>query len=175
MAVTRMKKVTLIAQSKWQEELLKVLQDLQQVQVRDVFVQNVSNEWVHTYFDGVSPKDISQDLLDYQQKIQKINEAIDFVNHYGSIKVKNQLLKRQNLSLYDLDQLHKEPKDTRAPGFSLRPGRTRHSQVLFPRSMSSSTSTAPPPGSRWPISRAGSTRESLSTRQSPGRSRVGRS
>ena len=28
MAVTRMKKVTLIAQSKWQEELLKVLQDL---------------------------------------------------------------------------------------------------------------------------------------------------
>ncbi|MCJ0571252.1 V-type ATP synthase subunit I [Enterococcus cecorum] len=108
MAVTRMKKVTLIAQSKWQEELLKVLQDLQQVQVRDVFVQNVSNEWVHKYFDGVSPKDISQDLLDYQQKIQKINEAIDFVNHYGGIKVKNQLLKRQNLSLYDLDQLHKE-------------------------------------------------------------------
>ncbi|MCJ0536528.1 V-type ATP synthase subunit I [Enterococcus cecorum] len=108
MAVTRMKKVTLIAQSKWQEELLKVLQDLQQVQVRDVFVQNVSNKWVHAYFDDVSPKDISQDLLDYQQKIQKINEAIDFVNHYGSIKVKNQLLKRQNLSLYDLDQLHKE-------------------------------------------------------------------
>ena len=73
--------------------MLKVLQDLQQVQVRDVFVQNVSNEWVHKYFDGVSPKDISQDLLDYQQKIQKINEAIDFVNHYGSIKVKNSIIK----------------------------------------------------------------------------------
>lgn len=108
MAVTRMKKVTLIAQSKWQEELLKVLQDLQQVQIRDIFVQNVSNKWVHEYFGSVSPKDMSQDLLEYQQQIQKINEAIEFVNHYGSMKVKNQLLKRQNLSLYDLDQLHEE-------------------------------------------------------------------
>ena len=37
-------------------------------------------------------------------------------------------------------------------------------------SRSSSTSTAPPVGTRCPSSRAGSTRELFSTRQSPGRS-----
>ena len=66
------------------------------------------------------------------------------------------------------------PKLRRVPGLVLRPGRVRHSHSPPPRSRSSSTSTAPPV-SLVPRRRAGRTRESFMTRQSPGRSSSARS
>lgn len=59
------------------------------------------------------------------------------------------------------------PKESSVPGFVFRPGLVRHSQTPSPRSFRRSTSTAPPVGTRCPNNRAGRTRESFNTRQSP--------
>lgn len=106
MAVTKMKKLTLIAPKNHQASLLKTIQGLQQLQIRDVFVQNVSNQWVKTYFKEVQPVDYQNEMATNQQLVSKINEAIQFILHYGNLKQPKNVLKRQNLSLAELEGLH---------------------------------------------------------------------
>ena len=106
MAVTKMKKLTVIAPKNHQASLLKTIQGLQQLQIRDVFVQNVSNQWVKTYFKEVQPVDYQNEMATNQQLVSKINEAIQFILHYGNLKQPKHVLKRQNLSLAELEGLH---------------------------------------------------------------------
>ncbi|EOT39941.1 V-type ATP synthase subunit I [Enterococcus columbae] len=106
MAVTKMKKLTVIAPKNHQASLLKTIQGLQQLQIRDVFVQNVSNQWVKTYFKEVQPVDYQNEIANNQQMVSKINEAIQFILHYGNLKQPKNVLKRQNLSLAELEGLH---------------------------------------------------------------------
>ena len=61
----------------------------------------------------------------------------------------------------------------RAPGFSFCPGCTSACQCVSSTRSSSRHSTAPPDGSRRPISRAGNTRVSLATSRSPALSSCG--
>lgn len=106
MAVTKMKKLTIIAPKNHQASLLKTIQGLQQLQIRDVFVQSVSNEWVKTYFKEIKPVDYQNEMTTNQQLVSKINEAIQFILHYGNLKQPKNVLKRQNLSLAELEGLH---------------------------------------------------------------------
>lgn len=106
MAVTKMKKLTIIAPKNHQASLLKTIQGLQQLQIRDVFVQSVSNEWVKTYFKEIKPVDYQNEMTTNQQLVSKINEAIQFILHYGNLKQPKDVLKRQNLSLSELEGLH---------------------------------------------------------------------
>ena len=106
MAVTKMKKLTIIAPKNHQASLLKTIQGLQQLQIRDVFVQSVSNEWVKTYFKEIKPVDYQNEMTTNQQLVGKINEAIQFILHYGNLKQPKDVLKRQNLSLSELEGLH---------------------------------------------------------------------
>ncbi|OJG25854.1 hypothetical protein RR47_GL001360 [Enterococcus columbae DSM 7374 = ATCC 51263] len=101
-----MKKLTVIAPKNHQASLLKTIQGLQQLQIRDVFVQNVSNQWVKTYFKEVQPVDYQNEIANNQQMVSKINEAIQFILHYGNLKQPKNVLKRQNLSLAELEGLH---------------------------------------------------------------------
>lgn len=106
MAVTKMKKLTIIAPKNHQASLVKTIQGLQQLQIRDVFMQSVSNEWVKTYFKEIKPVDYQEEIANNQQLVSKINEAIQFILHYGNLKAPKNILKRQNLSLNELESLH---------------------------------------------------------------------
>jgi V/A-type H+-transporting ATPase subunit I len=108
MAVTKMEKTTLITDKKNQELLLQTVQGLQNVEIRDLFKESNSNQWVGDYFAEIEVLDAQSNLQQLEQRLAKINEAIQFVEHYGDSKAKKHRLKRQVLSLQELEAVHSE-------------------------------------------------------------------
>ncbi|MGG5359029.1 MULTISPECIES: V-type ATP synthase subunit I [unclassified Enterococcus] len=108
MAVTKMEKATLITDKKNQELLLQTVQGLQNVEIRDLFKESDSNQWVGDYFMDIDALDAQSSLQQLEQQLVKINEAIQFVEHYGDSKAKKHRLKRQALSLQELEAVHSE-------------------------------------------------------------------
>jgi len=109
MAVSKMSKLTLIAQQGYSERILSAIQGFQGVEIRNLFEQTVSNDWVTEYFDEVDPLP-SQDVLgriDYQ--LEQIAHAIQFVEHHGSSREKGLHLKRQQATLRKLEEDFDEP------------------------------------------------------------------
>lgn len=109
MAVSKMSKLTLIAQQGYSERILSAIQGFQGVEIRNLFEQTVSNDWVTEYFDEVDPLS-SQDVLgriDYQ--LEQIAHAIQFVEHHGSSREKGLHLKRQQATLRKLEEDFDEP------------------------------------------------------------------
>lgn len=108
MAVTKMEKATLITDKKNQELLLQTVQGLQNVEIRDLFKESNSNNWVGDYFADIDALDAQSSLQQLEQRLAKINEAIQFVEYYGDSKAKKNRLKRQVLSLQELEAVHSE-------------------------------------------------------------------
>lgn len=103
MAVSKMSKLTLIAQQAYSERILSAIQGFQGVEVRDLFQQTVSNEWVETYFEEVAPLPSQDALAKLDHQLEQITRAIQFVEHHGSSREKTIHLKRQRANLRTLE------------------------------------------------------------------------
>ncbi len=103
MAVSKMKKLTLIAEGSKSEEILKAVQGFQEVEVRDVFQATESNQWVETFFGDYQPENNQENVQAINYKIEELEQAIRFIDHHGSSKDKGFHLQRKNLTLQQLE------------------------------------------------------------------------
>lgn len=105
MAVSKMSKLTLIAQQGHSEQILSAIQGFQGVEIRDLFQRTVSNEWVEKYFNEVDPLPSQDTLAKIDQQLEQITHAIRFVEHHGSSREKGLHLKRQHATLRSLEEI----------------------------------------------------------------------
>lgn len=108
MAVSKMSKLTLIAQQGHSEQILSAIQGFQGVEVRDLFEQTVSNDWVEQYFEEVAPLPSQDALARVDNQLEQITHAIQFVEHHGSSREKGLHLKRQQATLQKLEDTFDE-------------------------------------------------------------------
>lgn len=104
MAVSKMHKLTIIAEQKNSEQLLRGIQSFQGVQLRDVFTESANNAWVKKYFPETKPQTAQTESQHLTKMIERINASTQFIAHYGSTKEKGLHLNRQKLSLKELEQ-----------------------------------------------------------------------
>lgn len=104
MAVSKMSKLTLIAQQEYSERILSAIQGFQGVEIRDLFQQTVSNEWVEEYFNKIDPLPSQDTLAKIDYQLEQITHAIRFVEHNGSSREKGLHLKRQVATLKTLEE-----------------------------------------------------------------------
>ena len=77
MAVKRMKKLSIICQKTAEEEILRLAQELQQVEVENIFEDEDNYEWLATYFSDA--KEQVTDLTALENEVRHIQETIRFV------------------------------------------------------------------------------------------------
>ncbi|MDT2639384.1 V-type ATP synthase subunit I [Enterococcus dongliensis] len=104
MAVSKMSKLTLIAQEGYSEQILSAIQGFQGVEIRDLFQQTVSNDWVEKYFKEIAPLPSQDELSKIDHQLEQITHAIQFVEHHGSSREKGLHLKRRQASLKLLEE-----------------------------------------------------------------------
>lgn len=108
MAVSKMSKLTLIAQEGYSEQILSAIQGFQGVEIRDLFQETVSNEWVVNYFEEIEPLPNQDALTKLDNQLEEISHAIRFIEHHGSSKEKGLHLKRQQATLRSLEETFDE-------------------------------------------------------------------
>ncbi|OQO70198.1 V-type ATP synthase subunit I [Enterococcus villorum] len=108
MAVTKMEKVTLISDKKNQELLLQALQGIHAVEIRDLFQEFESNEWVDFYFPEKMTIDKEKSISNLSHRLKEIRTAIQFIEHHGDKTQKKSHLKRRELSLQELEKNYSE-------------------------------------------------------------------
>ncbi|MGO3728654.1 MAG: V-type ATP synthase subunit I [Enterococcus viikkiensis] len=104
MAVSKMSKLTLIAQEGYSEEILSAIQGFQGVEIRDLFQQTVSNQWVENYFNELDPLSNQEALTKLDNQLEEITHAIQFIEHHGSSREKGLHLKRKRQTLRKLEE-----------------------------------------------------------------------
>ncbi|MBO0457422.1 V-type ATP synthase subunit I [Enterococcus hulanensis] len=108
MAVSKMSKLTLIAQQGYSEQILSAVQGFQGVEIRNLFEQSVTNDWVEKYFNEVNPLPSQDALARVDHQLEQITHAIQFVEHHGSSREKGNHLKRQRATLRELEETFDE-------------------------------------------------------------------
>lgn len=104
MAVSKMKKLTLIAEASRSDEILKAVQGFQEVEVRDVFQATENNQWVEAFFGEYQPESHQDKIQAINFRIDELTNAIRFIDHHGSSKDKGFHLKRKVLTLQQLEE-----------------------------------------------------------------------
>ncbi|MEO1771042.1 V-type ATP synthase subunit I [Candidatus Enterococcus ferrettii] len=104
MAVSKMKKLTLIAEASRSDEILKAVQGFQEVEVRDVFQATENNQWVEAFFGDYQPESHQDKVQAINFRIEELANAIRFIDHHGSSKDKGFHLKRKILTLQQLEE-----------------------------------------------------------------------
>lgn len=104
MAVSKMSKLTLIAQQGYSEQILSAIQGFQGVEIRDLFEQTVSNEWVDKYFNEVDPLSSQDTVAKIDHQLEQLGHAIQFIEYHGSSREKGLHLKRHLATLRELEK-----------------------------------------------------------------------
>ncbi|KAF1295717.1 V-type ATP synthase subunit I [Enterococcus sp. JM4C] len=104
MAVSKIEKVSIILEKKKLEKVLQILQGLQAIEVRDLSNKSASNFWVEDYFSGAFEKKARTNEEETNFLLLQIEEAILFMQRNGSVNQKKTGLRRQALSLNELEE-----------------------------------------------------------------------
>lgn len=108
MGVTKMKKVTVIAERSHQEKLLQAIQGLQNVAIRDLSQSVENNAWVTQYFATAFAEMPETGTANLAVLQHQLNEAVQFVQHHGQYKEKLKTLQRRYLSLQEIEEAFDE-------------------------------------------------------------------
>ncbi|MGX7030880.1 V-type ATP synthase subunit I [Vagococcus zengguangii] len=108
MAVTKMKKMTVITESKDKDTVLQTIQGLQNVEIRDIFADSLNHEWLAQYSEEMTVQDSLIKQQDLQIRLKKIEEILMFIEHHGDSKAKKQRLKRYETDLQTLETQYDE-------------------------------------------------------------------
>lgn len=113
MAVTKMEKVTLISDKRNQDALLKTIQGIQNVEIRDLFQETTNNQWVDTYFPKATIFEKEPIVNTLTSRIMQTREAVQFIDHHGDKQQKKQHLKRREVTLQELEADYSEEDFTK--------------------------------------------------------------
>ena len=102
MAVKRMKKLSIICQKTAQEQILRLAQELQQIEVENIFEDEGNQEWLAEYFS--ESRQQATDRSPLENSVRHIQEAIRFIRDNGSAKEKITELKRRDIGLAEFEQ-----------------------------------------------------------------------
>ncbi len=102
MAVKRMKKLSIICQKTAQEQILRLAQELQQIEVENIFEDEGNQEWLAEYFS--ESRQQTTDRSPLENSVRHIQEAIRFIRDNGSAKEKITELKRRDTGLSEFEQ-----------------------------------------------------------------------
>ena len=98
MAVNRLTKMTLLAENRHHDSLLKNLQRFQSVEIEDIFENQENQEWLEAYFPALEEVDQTKEQL-YVQWLHQIEKSIVFIRDNGSVKQKIKDLPRNSYTL----------------------------------------------------------------------------
>ncbi|MBF8808415.1 MAG: V-type ATP synthase subunit I [Enterococcus lacertideformus] len=102
-----MEKVTLISDKKNQELILQAVQGIHAVEIRDLFQEVESNQWVEKYFPEKMLGD-EEGMSHLANRLTEIRTATQFIEHHGEKNQKKRHLKRRELSLQELEKDYSE-------------------------------------------------------------------
>ncbi|MBM7709616.1 V-type ATP synthase subunit I [Enterococcus lemanii] len=103
MGVSRLSKMTLLAEKEFHEGLLKKLQSIQSVEIEDILEVEENAEWLTTYFPELDKPDLTN-MNQYNLWLNQIRQGIIFVRNNGSAKQKIRELRRTTYSLQELEE-----------------------------------------------------------------------
>lgn len=102
MAVSRLTKMTLLAERKQHDAILQSLQSIQNVEIEDIFDSEENEAWLTTYFPEIEEIDQAT-IRAYNYWLTQIEQGITFIRDHGSSKKKIKELPRKNYSLQALE------------------------------------------------------------------------
>ena len=103
MAVNKMEKVTIIAAADQQEAVLQSVQGLQAVEVKDFSHDSVDQAYLETYFSSDETNAQSPGEKYYEDLLQRVQEALLFIEHYSAREGQKSGLKRRVETLSSLE------------------------------------------------------------------------
>lgn len=103
MGVSRLNKMTLLAERKFHESLLKKLQSVQSVEIEDILQVEENEEWLTTYFPELEEPDATS-INQYTIWLNQIRQGIVFIRNHGSAKEKIRELRRTTYTLRQLEE-----------------------------------------------------------------------
>lgn len=107
MAVNRLTKMTLLAENKYHDSLLKSLQSLQGIEIEDILETVENQEWLEAYFPDLEAIDQTKEHL-YAQWLTQIEKGLIFIRDNGSSKQKIKDLPRKSYTLDELESRFNE-------------------------------------------------------------------
>ncbi|MHC5267828.1 V-type ATP synthase subunit I [Enterococcus sp. LJL98] len=102
MAVSRLVKMTLLAESQLHEALLQSLQGMQGVEIENSLQEEGNQAWLSTYFPDLEAIDQTKAQL-YTKWLTQIEKGITFIRNNGSLKQKIKELPRKSYTLQELE------------------------------------------------------------------------
>lgn len=102
MAVSRLTKMTLLAENSHHDALLQSLQGMQGVEIEDILESEENQDWLTKYFPDLEEVDQTQAHL-YAQWLTQIEKGIIFIRNNGSLKQKVKDLPRKSYTLQELE------------------------------------------------------------------------
>lgn len=102
MGVSRLNKMTLLAERKFHESLLKKLQSVKSVEIEDILQVEENEEWLTTYFPELDEPDATS-INQYTIWLNQIRQGIVFIRNHGSAKEKIRELRRTTYTLGQLE------------------------------------------------------------------------
>lgn len=110
MAVNKMEKMTIIAASEKEEEILQAIQGLQTIEVKDFFHSNVDSSYIEKHFASTLLKEDPTQQKHFEAMLSEIQEALTFIERFSEKSSKKKRIKRQVLTLGSLEKKFDEPK-----------------------------------------------------------------
>lgn len=102
MAVSRLTKMTLLAERNQHDAILQSLQSIQNIEIEDIFQSDENEQWLATYFPEIEEIDQAT-ISEYTQWLTQIDQGITFIRNHGSSTKKIKELPRKNYSLQGLE------------------------------------------------------------------------
>lgn len=106
MAVKEMKKLSIICEKQAQDQILRLLQGTQQVEVDDIYADSDNEEWLDKYFSDSQKH--SDENSNTESLIRQIQELVRFIRDHGSAKEKVTELKRGLTAFGDFEKTFDE-------------------------------------------------------------------
>ncbi len=104
MAVSTLSKMSILAEKKHQDTILKLLQGMQNTEIENILQNEANREWLAAYFPEIEPFDTTAQSS-YVYLLAQIKEAMVFIRNHGSAKQRISRLKREEM---DISQLENE-------------------------------------------------------------------
>ncbi|KAF1306017.1 V-type ATP synthase subunit I [Candidatus Enterococcus willemsii] len=108
MAVSKLSKLSILAEKKYQDTILTLLQGMQNIEVEDSLHIEENQEWLATYFPEMNEFDVT-DQSSYNYLLTQIRDAISFIRNHGSSKQRIVTLKRDDMDILQLEKEYDEP------------------------------------------------------------------
>lgn len=107
MAVSKISKMSILAEKKFQDTILTLLQGMQKVEIENVLHNEENQEWLADYFPELEEFDATIQAS-YNYLLTQTREAVVFIRDYGSSKQRVQTLKRTEIDISQLEQEYNE-------------------------------------------------------------------